>query len=121
MSPVDTPDGAQIAARGFQRYEGERSGVPGAIRSVTWQAMRSTLGLGRPAKNKIFPVISVAIAYVPAIVFIGLAVLIPSGIVDGPTYPEYYGFITSAIVLPLWRTARLSCRKRVPPQASQGT
>lgn len=99
MNPGDTPGGAQIAARGFQRYDGERSGVPGAIRSVTWQAMRSTLGLGRPAKNKVFPVISVAIAYVPAIVFIGLAVLIPSGILDGPTYPEYYGFITSAIVL----------------------
>ena len=49
MSPVDTPNGAQIAARGFQPYEGERSGVPGAIRSVTWQAIRSTLGLGRPA------------------------------------------------------------------------
>jgi len=99
MSSVDTPDDAQIAARGFQRYDGARSGVPGAIRSVTWQAIRSTLGLGRPAKNKVFPVISVAIAYVPAIVFIGLAVLIPSGIVDGPGYPEYYGFITSAIVL----------------------
>ncbi len=99
MSSVDTPGGAQIAARGFQRYEGARSGVPGAIRSVTWQAMRATLGLGRPAKNKIFPVLSVAIAYVPAIVFVGLAVLIPSGIVDGPTYPEYYGFVTSAIAL----------------------
>jgi len=100
VSSFDAPDNtAQIAARGFQPYVGERSGVPGAIRSVTWQAMRSTLGLGRPAKNKIFPVISVAIAYVPAIVFIGLAVLIPSGIVDGPTYPEYYGFVTSAIVL----------------------
>lgn len=100
MSSIEVPDNsAQIAARGFQPYEGERSGVPGAIRSVTWQAMRATLGLGRTAKNKIFPVISVAIAYVPAIVFIGLAVLIPSGIVDGPTYPEYYGFVTSAIVL----------------------
>ena len=64
-----------------------------------WQSMRATLGLGRPAKNKIFPVIAVAIAYVPAIVFIGLAVLIPSGIVDGPSYPEYYGFVTSAIAL----------------------
>ena len=90
---------AQISARGFQRYEGERAGVAGSIRSVMWQSMRATLGLGRPAKNKIFPVIAVAIAYVPAIVFIGLAVLIPSGIVDGPSYPEYYGFVTSAIAL----------------------
>jgi ABC-2 type transport system permease protein len=90
---------AQIVERGFQRYEGARSGVAGAIRSVTWQSIRATLGIGRGAKNKIFPVISVAIAYVPAIVFIGIAVLIPSGIVDGPTYAEYYGFITAAIIL----------------------
>ncbi|MDA3033358.1 MAG: ABC transporter permease, partial [Actinomycetota bacterium] len=51
---------AQISARGFQRYDGERAGVAGSIRSVTWQSMRATLGLGRPAKNKIFPVIAVA-------------------------------------------------------------
>jgi ABC-2 type transport system permease protein len=99
VSHLDERGDAQISARGFQRYEGARSGVPGAIRSVTWQSVRATLGLGRAGRNKIFPVIAVAIAYVPAIVFIGLAVLIPSGIVDGPTYPEYYGFITSAIVL----------------------
>lgn len=90
---------AQIVDRGFQRYEGERSGVVGAIRSVTWQSIRATLGLGRAGRHKIFPIISVGIAYVPAIVFIGIAVLIPSGIVDGPTYAAYYGFITAAIVL----------------------
>ncbi len=99
MSPAPGRGDAQISSRGFQRYDGARSGVAGAIRSVTWQSVRATLGLRRGAKNKIFPIISVAIAYVPAIVFIGLAVLIPSGIVDGPTYPEYYGFVTSAIVL----------------------
>ncbi len=90
---------ASIVARGFQRYDGERSGVAGAIRSVAWQSIRATLGIGRAGRNKIFPVMSVAISYVPAIVFIGIAVLIPSGIVDGPTYAEYYGFITAAIVL----------------------
>lgn len=99
MSHLGERGDAQISARGFQRYDGARSGVPGAIRSVTWQSVRATLGLGRAGRTKIFPVIAVAIAYVPAIVFIGLAVLIPSGIVDGPTYAEYYGFITSAIVL----------------------
>ena len=43
-----------------------------AIRSVTWQSIRATLGLGRPARHKIFPVIAVVIAYIPAIVFVGL-------------------------------------------------
>jgi len=93
---------AQIVERGFQRYEGRRSGVSGAIRSVSWESIRATLGLGRPARNKIFPVISIVIAYLPAVVFIGIAVLIPSDILEPEEvadYPGYYGFIILAIVL----------------------
>ena len=93
---------AQIAERGFQRYEGRRSGVPGAVRSVAWESVRSTLGLGRPARHKIFPVISVVIAYLPAVVFIGIAVLIPGDVLepeDVADYASYYGFIILAIVL----------------------
>jgi ABC-2 type transport system permease protein len=93
--------GAHIVERGFQRYEGERAGIGQAIRSVAWQSMRATLGIGRPARHKIFPVIAVAIAYVPAIVFVGLSVLVgdvldPNEIAD---YASYYGFITAAILL----------------------
>jgi ABC-2 type transport system permease protein len=101
--PSSTASGgaAQIVDRGFQRYDGPRAGVMQAIRSVTWQSIRSTLGLGRPARHKIFPVLAVAIAYVPAIAFVGLAVLVgdvldPNEIAD---YPGYYGFITAAILL----------------------
>ena len=93
---------AQIAERGFQRYEGPRSGVPGAVRSVAWESMRATLGLGRPARHKIFPIIAVVIAYLPAVVFIGVAVLIPGDILEPEEvadYPGYYGFIILAIVL----------------------
>jgi ABC-2 type transport system permease protein len=93
---------ARIVERGFQRYDGPRSGVGGAIRSVSWQSIRATLGIGRPARTKVFPVIAVVIAYVPAIVFIGVAVLIPGDVLDPEEvadYPGYYGFIILAIVL----------------------
>jgi ABC-2 type transport system permease protein len=93
---------ATIAARGFQRYDGPRSGVAGAIRSVTWQSVRSTLGLGRPARHKVFPVVAVVIAYVPAVVFVGLAVLLSESLLDPnevASYSDYYGFITLAIAL----------------------
>jgi len=93
---------AQIAERGFQRYEGRRSGVPGAIRSVARESIRATLGLGRPARHKIFPIVAVVIAYLPAVVFIGIAVLIPGDILEPEEvadYPGYYGFIILAIVL----------------------
>lgn len=97
---LDAP-GAQIVDRGFQRYDGPRAGVGQAIRSVAWQSIRSTLGLGRPARHKIFPVLAVAMAYIPAIAFVGVAVLIgdildPNEVAD---YASYYGFITAAILL----------------------
>lgn len=93
---------ARIVERGFQRYDGRRSGVPGAIRSVSWEAIRATMGLGRKASHKIFPVIAVVIAYLPAVVFIGVAVLLPGDVLDPSEvadYPGYYGFIILAIVL----------------------
>lgn len=100
---ADTGRGdARIVERGFQRYEGPRSGVAGAIRSVSWESIRATLGLGRPARHKVFPVISVVIAYLPAIVFIGIAVLIPGEILEPEEvadYAGYYGFIILAIIL----------------------
>ncbi len=92
---------ARIVARGFQRYEGPRSGVGGAIRSVSWQSIRSTLGLGRPARYKVFPVAAIVIAYLPAVVFVGVAIIVgdlldPNEVAD---YAGYYGFITAAILL----------------------
>ena len=46
--------------------------------------------------------IAVVIAYLPAIVFVGIAVLVPGDILDPEEvadYPGYYGFIILAIVL----------------------
>ncbi len=99
-APEPTRGDARIVARGFARYDGARSGVPGAIRSVAWQSIRATLGIGRLARHKVFPAISVAIAYVPAIVFVGISVLVPAELANEVAdYPGYYGFITAAIVL----------------------
>ncbi|MCQ3807869.1 MAG: ABC transporter permease [Acidimicrobiia bacterium] len=68
-------DGTEIHDRGYRKYEGVRSGVAGAVRSLAWQTIRSTLGLGRPARHKVFPVIVVVIAALPAVVLVGVAVL----------------------------------------------
>ncbi len=95
-------DEATILDRGYRTYEGARSGVSGAIRSVAWHSMRSVLGLGRPARHKIFPVISVLIAYLPALVFVGIAALFPVDLVSEgalPSYADYVGFVGLAIVL----------------------
>jgi ABC-2 type transport system permease protein len=92
---------ARIHDRGYRAYEGERSGIPGAVRSVGWHAMRTVLGIGRPARHKIFPVVAAVIAFLPAVVFVGLAALFPVDLLEGvaPSYSDYLGYVGVALVL----------------------
>jgi ABC-2 type transport system permease protein len=100
MSGVQGAD-AEIFDRGYRSYNGRRTGVNGAIKTVITQSIRAVLGLGRSARHKVIPVAVVAMAFVPAIVFVGLAALLPDELGDEflPTYAEYYGFIITAMFL----------------------
>ncbi len=93
-------DGTEIHDRGYRKYEGSRSGVVGAVRSLTWQTIRSILGMGRPARHKVFPVIVVVIAALPAVVFVGVAILFRD-LGDGSlvNYSDLFGFSVLAILL----------------------
>jgi len=94
---------ARILDRGYRPYDGPRRGVAGAVRSLAWHSALRALGLRRSFWAKLLPLASVGIAYVPALVFVGIAALLPEQLVDGtgvlPNYAGYYGFITTAIVL----------------------
>jgi ABC-2 type transport system permease protein len=99
MTNVDATE-ARIFDRGYRRYEGERKGVGGAVFTLYLATLQRILGLRRGAKAKILPVISIAIAYLPSIVFIGIGALFKNRLDDGlPDYHEYYGTITAAILL----------------------
>ncbi|MEZ5246384.1 MAG: ABC transporter permease [Acidimicrobiales bacterium] len=72
-----TTDGsAQILDRGYRKFDGRRKGVWGAVRSTAWHTTRSVLGLGRKARHKIAPALVVIVAMLPAVVFVGAAVLL---------------------------------------------
>ncbi len=92
---------ARIAERGWRAYEGPRLGVRGAQRSLVRHSIRRALGIKRPLWAKALPLASVVIAYLPAIVFVGVVALLPDEVEDGflPTYGQYYSFVTAAIVL----------------------
>jgi ABC-2 type transport system permease protein len=99
MTNLD-PTAARIFDRGYRRYEGERKGVGGAFFTLYLATLQRILGLRRGAKAKILPVMSIAIAYLPTIVFIGIAALFKNKLNDGlPEYHEYYGTIIAAISL----------------------
>jgi ABC-2 type transport system permease protein len=91
---------AQILDRGYRRFEGRRSGVSGAVRSVAWHTVRSILGLGRSARHKVFPVIVLVVAFVPAIAFLAISVLLGDfGDELRPEYWEFFGFSFVATIV----------------------
>lgn len=93
-------DHSEIHDRGYRTYVGARSGVVGAIRSLVWQTIRSVLGLGRAARHKVFPVIIVVIAAIPAVVFLGIAVLFRDLGDTSPTnYSDLFSFSIGAVIV----------------------
>ncbi len=91
---------AQIFDQGYRRYDGDRTGVAGAITSLIKATGRQALGLKRKFRHKLIPLLVVFFSFVPAIVFVGLAALLPEDFVgELPSYADYYGFVVAALFL----------------------
>ena len=94
---------ARIYEQGYRRYDGPRLGPAAAVRSVWKHTVQRVLGLRRSARHKVLPFLAIMMAYLPAIAFIGILALIPADAGEArdlaPTYSQYYGFVTAAIVL----------------------
>ena len=96
---------ARILEPGYRPYRGVRLGVSHSVWALARHTFERIMGLKRPARYKILPFAAVAIAYLPAIAFIGIVALIPARrtgrlvaeLVPGPG--RYYAFITAAIIL----------------------
>jgi ABC-2 type transport system permease protein len=90
----------KVYDRGYRPYEGPRRGRAGAIAALWRATMRRSLGLGRSWRHKVMPWLLLAIATVPAAVFVGVAYLtreanIPVRLI---TYREYVG-VSSSLML----------------------
>lgn len=68
--------GAQILDRGYRRFDGERSGVGGAMRSVVWHTIRGMLGLGRKFRFKIVPILIILVGFLPAVGFAAAFIIV---------------------------------------------
>ncbi|MEO5841913.1 MAG: ABC transporter permease [Acidimicrobiales bacterium] len=107
---------ARILDRSYRAYDGPRGGVLGAMRTVTLHSMRHALGIKRRHGAKVLPVLTILLAYVPAVVFIGMVALFKSFVLDNnvlPSYAGYYGYVTAAIlVFSAFVTPELLCPDR---------
>jgi ABC-2 type transport system permease protein len=102
MTDTFSTGDAQILDRGYRKYDGPRTGVKGAIRTVITHSAQRALGMRRSVWAKVLPVATIGFAYVPAIVFVGILALFPRADTASlllPTYGDYYGFIISAIMV----------------------
>ncbi|MEZ5279710.1 MAG: ABC transporter permease [Acidimicrobiales bacterium] len=99
---ADGFDDTRIVDRGYRTYDGVRRGQLGAAATISAQGMRAVLGLGRRARSKAVPVVCIVIAFLPAVVFVGIAALLPVEVLEAAevaNYSGYYGIIVLALVL----------------------
>jgi ABC-2 type transport system permease protein len=95
---------ARILETGYRPYRGVRLGVRHSVWALSRHTFERIMGLKRPARYKVLPFLSVIIAYLPAVAFIGIVALVPANggrrvldFVPGPG--RYYGFVSAAIIL----------------------
>jgi ABC-2 type transport system permease protein len=94
---------ARILETGYRPYAGPRLGPRHATWALARHSFERIMGLHRPARYKILPFLTVIIAYLPAVAFVGIVAIIPReralriSIIPSPG--QYYGFITAAIIL----------------------
>jgi ABC-2 type transport system permease protein len=93
---------ARIYDVGYRSYDGPRNAPVWAVVTVWRHTVQRVLGLRRSARHKVLPGLALVIAFVPALVFVGIAAFLP---VDPilkdilPSYGEYVSTIATALVL----------------------
>jgi ABC-2 type transport system permease protein len=88
-----------IYDRGYRHYQGPREGRSRPIRAILWAGIRRALGIKRPWRTKIVPFVLIALAFVPAAVFVGVRVLIGEQADAFVGYPEFFGVVSVSLLL----------------------
>lgn len=91
---------AEIYDRGYRVYDGPRTGVSTAMKSVFSASVQRALGLRRKFRFKIVPILTIVIAFVPALIFVGIAIVLPGDIAEELVdYSGYFGLTGIAVML----------------------
>ena len=91
---------ARLFDLGYRSYDGPRHQPSHAILTLAGFTGRRVLGLGRGGRHKVLPAITLAIAFLPALVSVVFSVITDDLPVDDLiTYGEYTFFIGSALAL----------------------
>jgi len=98
MPHVADPSAGTIYDIGYQRYEGVRLGRRHAIWALYIHSLRSVFGIGRSLSSKVGPMGLAVIAFLPAIIQLGVAAIAPAEVEI--TRPEdYYALIEIVLAI----------------------
>lgn len=86
-----------IADRRFQHYEGPRLGLFHAWYALVRHSIGWVLGWKRSARYKIVPGLMLVAAYLPSVIVVVVAAVVPANTPGLPTYLDLYGFILTAV------------------------
>jgi ABC-2 type transport system permease protein len=91
---------ARLFDLGYRTYDGPRERPARAILTLAGFTMRRVLGLGRGARHKVLPAITLAIAFLPAFASVAFSAIADDVVTDDLiTYGEYTFIIGSALAL----------------------
>ena len=99
---MSSEQGARIFDVGYRAYDGPRSAPVWALVTVWKHTLQRVLGLHRSFRHKVLPAIAVLIAFLPAVIFVGITAFLPAAQILNeilPSYGEYVGEITMALAL----------------------
>ena len=97
---MTTGQDAQLFDLGYRGYDGVREQPARAILTLAVFTMRRVLGLGRGARHKVLPAITLVIAFLPAFISVAVASIVDSIRPDELiSYGDYTFFIGSALAL----------------------
>lgn len=98
---AETESTPEIFSRGYRAYVGPRTGVRSGMVAVALASIQRAFGLRRKFRFKVVPLLTIVIAYIPALAFLGIAVLLPSELASEVVadYSGYYAFISVSMIL----------------------
>lgn len=94
VTPVTTDRGSsygEVFDRGYSHYDGPREGRRQAVLSLFTYSIKRAMGVRKPWTAKALPILLYVSSFVPMIIIIGIAALVPDANVA--SYPEYFSGI----------------------------
>jgi ABC-2 type transport system permease protein len=97
---MTTGQDARLYDLGYRSYDGPRERPERAMLTLAEFTARRVLGLGRGGRHKVLPAITLAIAFLPALISVAFSVILEDLPVDDLiSYGEYMFIIGSALAL----------------------